>query len=111
IRPSTPHSVVSTQYSVLGTAPLPINWPTAFPNVAAAGGFDLVIGNPPYLRERDSKREFDRIAHSPLGKRWRTARMDLWHYFLHRGLDLLKPGGRLSFIVNSYWTSSTAAAA
>jgi adenine-specific DNA-methyltransferase len=87
-----------------------LDWQVAFPHVAADGGFDLVIGNPPYRRELNAKGDFDRIAASPLGQRWRRARMDFWHYFLHRGLDLLKPGGRLSFIVNSYWTGSTAAA-
>jgi adenine-specific DNA-methyltransferase len=87
-----------------------LDWNVAFPHVAADGGFDLVIGNPPYRRELNAKDDFDRIAASPLGQRWRRARMDFWHYFLHRGLDLLKPGGRLSFIVNSYWTGSTAAA-
>jgi adenine-specific DNA-methyltransferase len=86
-----------------------IDWPRAFPHIAAHGGFDLVIGNPPYRRELNSKVDFDRIAPSPLGLRWRRARMDLWHYFLHRGLDLLKPGGTLCYIVNSYWTGSTAA--
>ena len=86
-----------------------IHWPAAFPHIAADGGFDLVIGNPPYRRELNAKADFDRIATSPLGLRWRRARMDLWHYFLHRGLDLLKPGGTLCYIVNSYWTGSTAA--
>lgn len=86
-----------------------IQWSTAFPQIAADGGFDLVIGNPPYRRELNAKADFDRIAASPLGQRWRRARMDLWHYFLHRGLDLLKPQGMLCFIVNSYWTGSTAA--
>jgi len=85
-----------------------IDWGESFPSVAVAGGFDLVIGNPPYRRERDSKSDFDRIATSSLG-RWREPRMDLWHYFLHRGLDLLKPGGRLAYIVNSYWISATSA--
>ncbi len=85
-----------------------IDWGALFPSVSAAGGFNLVIGNPPYRRERDSKSDFDRIAASSLG-RWREPRMDLWHYFLHRGLDLLKPGGRLAFIVNSYWISATSA--
>ena len=85
-----------------------IDWKQQFPTVAATGGFDLVIGNPPYRRERDSKADFDRIAQSPLG-RWREPRMDLWHYFLHRGLELLKPGGRLQYIVNSYWTRATSA--
>lgn len=116
--PIAEYSVLSTQYSddnltsadrePSGTV-RPINWSTAFPQVAAAGGFDLVIGNPPYRRELNAKNEFDHIANSSLGQRWRTARMDLWHYFFHRGMDLLKPGGRLSFIVNSYWTSSSSA--
>jgi len=86
-----------------------IHWPAAFPRIVADGGFDLVIGNPPYRRELNAKIDFDRIAASPLGLRWRRARMDLWHYFLHRGLNLLKPGGTLCYIVNSYWTGSTAA--
>ena len=86
-----------------------VDWSRTFPEVADEGGFDLVIGNPPYLREKSAKTVFDRIAISPLGQRWRQPRMDLWHYFLHRGLDLLKPGGVLSFILNSYWTSAASA--
>ena len=87
-----------------------IDWGDTFPAVAAEGGFNLVIGNPPYRREKSARHDFDRIASSQLGQRWRSARMDLWHYFFHRGLDLLKLGGRLTFIVNSYWIGSTAAA-
>ena len=86
-----------------------IDWAKAFPQVASEGGFDLVIGNPPYRRELNAKADFDLIAASPLGQRWRRPRMDLWHYFLHRGLNLLKPGGTICYIVNSYWTGSTAA--
>lgn len=85
-----------------------IDWPQHFP-AAAAGGFDVIIGNPPYLRERDAKGLFDRLAATELGRRWREARMDLWYYFVHRSLDLLSPGGILSFIVNSYWMSSRGA--
>ena len=51
----------------------------------------------------------DTIAASPLGRRYRAPRMDLWYYFLHRGLELLKPGGRLSYIVGAYWTSGSGA--
>jgi len=81
----------------------------AFPEVARRGGFDVVLGNPPYRRELSAKGQFDQIAESPLGRKWREPRMDLWYYFLHRGLDLLRPGGTLSFIVNSYWTASSGA--
>ncbi|QDT46841.1 Eco57I restriction-modification methylase [Symmachiella dynata] len=85
------------------------SWHDAFPQIAAAGGFDLVLGNPPYRRELAAKALFDTIAQTPLGEQWRQPRMDLWYYFLHRGLDLLRPGGALSFIVNSYWTASRGA--
>ncbi|MCA9077666.1 MAG: Eco57I restriction-modification methylase domain-containing protein [Planctomycetaceae bacterium] len=86
-----------------------LDWHGAFPNVARAGGFDLVIGNPPYVREKDAKAMFDRLRETELGRRYGQPRMDLWHYFLHRGLDLLRPGGVLCFIVNSYWTSAVSA--
>lgn len=87
----------------------PLEWFSAFPEAARDGGFDLVIGNPPYRREKDAKPQFDVIARTLLGRKWRQARMDLWYYFLHRGLDLLRPGGCLSFIVNSYWIASAGA--
>ncbi len=86
-----------------------ISWPDAFPAAANAGGFDIIVGNPPYLRERNAKALFDSLAASEIGRRWRDARMDLWYYFLHRSLDLLRPRGVLAFIVNSYWMSSRGA--
>jgi hypothetical protein len=87
----------------------PIDWRSEFPEAANAGGFDVVIGNPPYLRERNARVLFDSLAATELGRLWREARMDLWYYFVHRSLDLLHPGGILSFIVNSYWMSSRGA--
>ncbi len=93
-----------------GTAgPNGIDWRRAFPQTAAVGGFDLVIGNPPYLREKGAQAIFSRLAQSELGRRWRQPRMDLWHYFLHRGLDLLRSGGVLCYILNSYWMSARSA--
>jgi adenine-specific DNA-methyltransferase len=74
-----------------------------------AGRFDVVVGNPPYRRELGTKPFLDRLAATALGRRVRMPRMDLWYYFLHRGLELLRPGGRLSFIVGSYWTTGRGA--
>ena len=85
-----------------------LDWSTTFPAIAANGGFDVLIGNPPYRRELDFAESLEEVAESPLGK-YRTARMDLWYYFVHRGIELLKPQGTLSFIVNSYWTASRSA--
>jgi type I restriction-modification system DNA methylase subunit len=85
------------------------DWQTEFPDIMAAGGFDIIVGNPPYRRELDYKNLMDEIAVTDFGKTYRSPRMDLWYYFAHRGLSLLKPTGTLSFIVNSYWTSGTGA--
>jgi hypothetical protein len=75
----------------------------------AGSSFDVVLGNPPYRRELGAKPLLDRLAASDLGRKYRTPRMDLWYYFAHRGLELLKPGGRLSFIVGAYWTAAPGA--
>ncbi|WP_350333463.1 Eco57I restriction-modification methylase domain-containing protein [Coralliovum pocilloporae] len=70
-------------------------WATAFPHVFAEGGFDVVLGNPPYVRQEllgDMKpyleKRFD-VYHGVA---------DLYCYFFERGLRLLKPGGRLGYI-------------
>jgi len=86
-----------------------LNWGTSFPNIRANGGFDLIIANPPYLREKDARTEFERIALTDWGRLHKEPRMDLWHYFLHRALDLVRPDGIVCFIVNSYWTQATGA--
>lgn len=70
-------------------------WETAFPSVFAEGGFDVVLGNPPYVRMEHLK------ALKPyLEKRYEVVsdRADLYCYFFERGLRLLKLGGRLGFI-------------
>ncbi len=92
-----------------GFAP-PIDWKVTFPTEAAGGGFDLILGNPPYLRERGHRALFESLARTSLGRRWQQPRMDLAHYFLHRALDLLKPGGCLAFVMSVYWTRADSAA-
>jgi adenine-specific DNA-methyltransferase len=92
----------------------PFDWGdsrTGFGAIMARGGFDAIIGNPPYRRERDFKELLDEVASSSFGRAWRRPRMDLWYYFVHRALEHLRDGGRLSFIVNSYWTSGAGAEA
>jgi hypothetical protein len=74
-------------------------WRKAFPEIfAAGGGFDVVLGNPPYVRMERIK------AMKPyLEGRFEVVsdRADLYCYFYERGLRLLKPGGRLGFISSS----------
>jgi adenine-specific DNA-methyltransferase len=88
----------------------PMNFDDTFPEIMKNGGFDAVVGNPPYRRELDYKHLMDQIALGEFGRKHRSPRMDLWYYFVHRGLEILKQRGLLSFIVNAYWTSGTGAA-
>lgn len=73
-------------------------WKTAFPDVFAEGGFDVVLGNPPYVRM-----ELIKPMKPWLEKRYEVVsdRADLYAYFFERGIKLLKPGGRLGYISSS----------
>lgn len=73
-------------------------WKTGFPEIFAAGGFDVVLGNPPYVRM-----ELIKPMKPWLEKRYEVVsdRADLYAYFFERGIKLLKPGGRLGFISSS----------
>lgn len=90
------------------------DWRAEFAHVLAGdgdggGGFDAIVGNPPYRRELGSKGFLDEIAATQFGREHQSPRMDLWYYFLHRGLELLRPGGVLSFIVSAYWSAGAGA--
>jgi len=73
-------------------------WASAFPDIIEEGGFDIVLGNPPYVRM-----EFLKAMKPYLEKRFEVVsdRADLYCYFFERGLNLLKPSGRLGYISSS----------
>lgn len=83
------------------------HWEIAFPGVWSnlasedrPGGFDAVIGNPPYVRQEllteikpalaSAYKSFNGVA-------------DLYVYFYEQALKLLRPGGRMSFVVTNKW--------
>jgi hypothetical protein len=79
------------------------DWAKGFPEVFEAGGFDCVVGNPPYVRQEiisPLKPYLERAYECYHG----TA--DLYAYFYERGFRLLKPGGKLSYIVTNKWLRS-----
>jgi adenine-specific DNA-methyltransferase len=86
----------------------PFNWNDKFADVMKSGGFDIVIGNPPYVMElRDNKDIFRQLRATPLGNKYYEAKMDIFYFFIEHGIDLLKSGGYLGFIVQQYWVSRT----
>ena len=77
-------------------------WRENFPQILEEeGGFDAVIGNPPYVRQEVLGQEFKKYA-APRYKVYHGV-ADLFAYFIERGLSLLKPKGRFCYIVANRW--------
>lgn len=83
---------------VEGFGTRPFDWNDRFAAILAGGGFDIVLGNPPYVRM-----ELVKPIKPHLQQRFAVAtdRADLYAYFFELGVELLKPGGRLGFISSS----------
>ncbi|MCY4553441.1 MAG: Eco57I restriction-modification methylase domain-containing protein, partial [Candidatus Poribacteria bacterium] len=71
-------------------------WQVEFPEVFQEGGFDIVIGNPPYVRQEliipikpTLKKLFPEVF---------TGKTDLYVYFYKRGTELLRADGILTYI-------------
>lgn len=73
------------------------------------GGFDVIIANPPYLKERDNKIVFRAVMKTDWGKKWHQGKMDFWYFFLHKAIDIVKIKGVISFITSRYWLNSSGA--
>ncbi len=69
-----------------------------FPDIMRGGGFDVVIGNPPYVRQ-ESLSEVKDYMQAHYKSYQSTA--DLYVYFMEKALRLLRKGGSFSFIVSS----------
>jgi len=81
------------------------DWEKEFVEVFTKWGFDVVIGNPPYIKEYTNKEIFDYVKLSNLAKYYQ-GKMDFWYLFACKGLDLLKKWGLQSFIAPNNWISN-----
>ncbi len=74
------------------------NWEQQFEDIMAEGGFDVIIGNPPYVRiqtlPRDEADYYREHYQSAFGS------FDVYILFLEQAIKLLKPGGRFGFITS-----------
>ena len=66
------------------------------------GGFDVVIANPPYVKEYVNRSAFDGLRNSP----YYMGKMDIWYIFACKGIDLLENKGVLCFIAQNNWVTS-----
>jgi len=96
---------------------LPFAWITHFPDVARAGGFTTILGNPPWVRlhriptnaRLELRRRFASYRNAPWARGATAARatlgfaaqVDLAALFAERALTLLQPGGTLALLLPS----------
>lgn len=64
--------------------------------------FDIVIGNPPYVRHEDIK-DLTPVLKNEYHYECASSRADLYVFFYERSVKLLKPKGVLSFITSNKW--------
>jgi len=72
------------------------------------GGFDVVIGNPPYVGQSGNKEIFREVLTTSFGKRYHQRRMDYFYFFIHRAIELAQnTTGVISFITTNYFFNAT----
>lgn len=70
------------------------------------GGFDIVIGNPPYISEGKNKKVFTPVQNTTFGKKYYIGKMDFWYFFISLGINILKKNGTLCFIAPNNWMTT-----
>ncbi|MEO7021157.1 MAG: DNA methyltransferase [Ktedonobacteraceae bacterium] len=93
----------------------PLDWEQAFPKVIAEGGFDLIIGNPPYIRIQNMVKyspnevQYYKSRFSPYSTA-KNDNFDKYALFIERSLFLLKSSGSLGYIVPNHFFKTKAGA-
>ncbi len=81
------------------------SWEKEFPEVFARGGFDVIIGNPPYVNivniDNSSERDFYQTKYKTVKNK-----SDLYSIFVEKGFYLLKSNSILSYIFPNSWLST-----
>lgn len=87
----------------------PFNWEERFPEVFKQNGFDVVIGNPPYISAISMKKNFSLGTREFLKSHYKSASgaYDIYLLFFERGINLLKDDGYLSYISPNKFLSAS----
>ena len=82
--------------------PNAFDWHAEFPEVFAQGGFDVVIGNPPYVFARENMSQYEKDYYI---KKYQSANYQINTYllFMEQAIKLLSPNGFYGLIVPNAW--------
>ncbi|MCK9314383.1 MAG: Eco57I restriction-modification methylase domain-containing protein, partial [Methanocorpusculum sp.] len=72
-------------------------------------GFDIVIGNPPYIGESGNKEIFRNIAQNTFGKKYYVGKMDYYYFFFHKAIDITNQMATITYITTNYYPTATGA--
>ena len=82
------------------------DWNQEFPDIMKNGGFDVVIGNPPYIKEYTNRQAFDGLHDNPCYQ----GKMDLWYFFGALALNIIKKDyGLIGYIAPNNWITNSGA--
>ncbi|HLA87418.1 MAG TPA: N-6 DNA methylase, partial [Anaerolineales bacterium] len=76
-------------------------WPIEFADVKSVGGFDCIVGNPPYIQLQTMHEKADMLQGLGFETFARTG--DIYCLFYERGVQLLREKGILAFITSNKW--------
>jgi len=84
-------------------------WEEEFALIFEKGGFDVVIGNPPYVNANKLKKSLTELQYKYLKSNYTTAKgtVDLYIYFFEKGIELTKEEGILSYITPNRFLSAS----
>ena len=71
-------------------------------------GFDIIIGNPPYIGEKGNKKLFSVIKNGNL-KDFYIGKVDVFYFFFHSALNISADGGHIAFITTNYYPTADGA--
>ena len=71
--------------------------------------YNIVIGNPPYIGEKNHQHIFSEIKKTEFGKKYYEAKMDYFYFFIEKGADILKKDGVMVYVTTNYWLKADSA--
>lgn len=80
-------------------------FPEVLNNKGEFEGFDLIIGNPPYIKEYENRDAFNGLRNLECYQ----GKMDIWYLFGDLGLKILKPDNYLCYIATNNWVTNAGA--
>lgn len=65
--------------------------------------YNVIIGNPPYLGEKNNKEIFQDIKNTDFGRKYYEGKMDYFYFFIEKAVELLEDGGYMIYLTTYYW--------